>query len=205
MNEKEAKFAFISYLQKNNLAVSSDRTFSHSKPDVVFKKENFWYCAEVKGNDSVLSMALGDVISCFRDFSHVYICGPVLFLDAFVEMLKNNPELDELKKKMGIILIEENRVVFFQEAKNSVYYYHAHAFLRRKHENPLFPDDKDMRILGFAKDKPIFSSDAKHFGLRPQAFYKRLLGLEKQGYLRRAAMKTNPVPFVRTEKEMLIF
>jgi len=209
MNENEAKATLVSYLQRNGLEHLLERKFLNTKPDVVFKKENFWYCVEVKGDDSDLLNALGEIIKYYIDFSHVCICAPILFMDAFLKLFGNNPELKVLSKKLGIILVDKDRIIIFQEPKNNVYYYHEPVGVgrtfKRKFQSSFFPDETDLKILDFAKERPVFSSDADNFKLEPATLYKRLLSLEKQGYLRRAVLNMSPVPFIRTEKQFIVF
>jgi hypothetical protein len=209
MNENEAKAALISYLQMNRFEHLLERKFPNTKPDVVFKKENFWYCVEVKGDESDLLKALGEIIIDYNDFSHVCICAPVLFMDAFIELVGSNPELKVLSKKLGIFLVDEGHIIIFQEPKNTVYYFHGPVDVKRtfvkKYQSSFFPDETDLKILDFAKEKPVFSSDARNFRLGQAALYKRLLRLEKQGYLRRAVSNMSPVPFVRTDKQLIVF
>jgi hypothetical protein len=210
MNEEEAKSVFSEYLKRNGIDFFAGKKFLHSQPDFVFKKENFWYCVEVKGEESNIIEALGEVINYFTDFSHVFLCAPMFFLDRFIKLLATNPELESLRNKLGIILVNEKQVVVFKEAKNKTFYCHDPATPikrspRRKIRSFVFLDETDLKILDYAREKPVFIPEAHLFGLSYQRFYNRLKSLEKQGYLRKATQGTNPVPFVRTEKQFITF
>lgn len=208
MNEKEAKAVFLSFLEKNNFEYLIEKRFPHTQPDIVFKKENFWYCVEVKGEDSDLTNALGEIVKYYMDFSHVCVCAPIIFIEALLEIIANNPELKFLAKKLGIYMIDGDRILVFQHPRNNVYYcpdMKRDYRIKRKVKNYFLPDEIDLRILELASQGPVFSSDARKFGLKQAVFHKRLLNLEKKGYLQRAVKGMNPVPFVRTEKQLSIF
>jgi len=210
MNEEDSKSVFLKYLQRSRVEFFVEKKFPHSRPDFVFKKENFWYCVEVKGDDSDIKDTLGEVINYFVDFSHVFICASAFFLDTFINMLVTNPELESLRNKLGIILVDEKQVIIFKEAKNKTFYCHEPTspikrLFKRKISSLIFLDEMDLKILDYARENPVFPPDAHQFGLSYQTFYNRLKSLEKQGYLRRAVLNTNPVPFVRTEKQFITF
>ncbi|MEM5829226.1 MAG: winged helix-turn-helix domain-containing protein [Candidatus Aenigmatarchaeota archaeon] len=210
MNEEEAKSIFLKYLQENKIEFFTEREFPHCKPDFVFKKGNFWYCVEVKGDESDVKNTLGEIISYFTDFSHVFLCAPPIFLNTFINMLTINPELENLRKKLGIILIDEKQVTIIKDAENKVFYYYNPTSLikksfKRKNNDSRPLDEIDLKILEYAREKPIFLLDAHIFGLRYQTFYHRLKNLEKRGYLKKAISNTSPVPFVRTEKSIITF